>query len=231
METTEELCCKSEWARMGFVPKAGENPREIKRRWGGGEIHLYAREQVRPKRPQRRVPPHPIDLLAAIFAVTRSAKRYRDAATQCYQQGAYALATANRRAKQNCYILKDMGIAAALRAGRIAAVATHGPLTVYRGEGYCYHSLLRPKGFVSATDGEQEPLTVEAKPRDTAEPRLCDALVTLSSLPAVDSKAFEVHRFPPRSRGDDRSDDGGPDDWQRMDEDDEDDGYVGDEVY
>jgi hypothetical protein len=171
---------------------------------------LYAESQSRPKRVVTEKPAVPIDLLAAIFTVTRSAKRYRDSAQTCYQHRKHGFARMARKQKEYLYELKDDGIVAAFRQGRVQAVGTHGCLAVYRGEGYCYHSLLHPKGTVlpelktrGTTDTGNEPLTVEAKPRGTKEPRLKDACHTLEELPklaeeALASGEFVRLSFPPR---------------------------------
>ena len=92
-QTIPELKCKSVWASEGLVPLAGESPKEVRPRYGGGEVHLYSREQMRPKRIVRHRPPEQVDLLAAIFAMTRAAKRFRDAAAACYESGAFNFAT------------------------------------------------------------------------------------------------------------------------------------------
>lgn len=100
-----------------------------------GEYDLYEEQATRPKRVARLLEAVPIDLLAAIFTVTRAAKRYRDAASGCYEVGLHAFARCNRERKEKLYALKDCGIAAATKAGRIATMATAGELTVYCGEG------------------------------------------------------------------------------------------------
>jgi hypothetical protein len=78
------------------------------------------------------------------------------------------------------------------------AKRSRGKLTEYRGEGYCYHSLLRPVAWtVPGASNEVAPLTVEAKPRTGREPRLKDAIFTLAELPS-DVTGFTRIPFAPR---------------------------------
>lgn len=161
--------------------------------------------------------PHKVDLLAAIFGVTRAAKRFRDAAASCYSRGVYSLAGVNRERKEHLYALKDRGIVAAVESGRLAAVGTRGVLTEYRGEGYCFHSLLRRRGVELSDLGTDEGGTqifVEAKPRSAEEPRLKDCMATLAVLLEVRAgldAGWEKRLFPPRQRERGWPDD---DDWE-----------------
>ena len=164
--------------------------------------YLYDVSQTRPKRVG--TPTVAIDVCSALFTVTRSAKRFRDAAQAHYKISQHGFSGRCRRQKEHLYALKDNGLVAAVRNGRVQAVGTHGCLTVYRGGGYCFHSLLRPKGAVLPDTGN-EPLTVEAKPKNVDEPRLKDAIHTLSELPpladeAVKAVEFERLAFPTRKR-------------------------------
>lgn len=147
--------------------------------------HLYPESATRLKIRFNVYPAKKIDLLASIFVVTRAAKRYRDAASKCYELKAYGPATTNRHKKEICYELKDRGIVSAFRSGLIHPVSTSSNLTVYRGDGYCFHSLLRPVEWVQPENQntEDNPIFVEAKPKDPKEPRLKDAIATLEALP------------------------------------------------
>ena len=144
--------------------------RRVARERGGfrplfrGPNHAHA-----PPRP-KRFPLAKIDLLASIFTVTRAAKRYRDLAHKLYLAGRYGLASHCRKRKDALYELKDRGIFQAVRVGRIAAVEACGNLTLYRGEGYCYHSFLHPLHFAGPVQGGIQKLIVEAKPKEAREP-------------------------------------------------------------
>jgi hypothetical protein len=196
------LKTKTAWSQAGRSLARDAKPAALHHGWYDSYC-LYDVSQTRPKRISKK-PPEIIDLLAAIFTVTRSAKRYRNSAQTCYQYGKHGFASNFRKQKEHLYQLKDDGLVAAVRNGRVQAVGTHGRLTVYRGEGYCFHSLLRPKGAVLPEVGNN-PLTVEAKPKATDEPRLKDAVYTLEELKvsaadAVATGEFERYSFPARER-------------------------------
>jgi hypothetical protein len=87
-----------------------------------------------------------IDLLAAFFAVNRSAKRYRDSGQIYYRKRLHGFAGNARSPKKKLYDLKDKRIARAYLDNRIAPVAINGGWVEYRGEGYCFHSSLLPGG-------------------------------------------------------------------------------------
>lgn len=196
------LKTKTSWSQAGRSLVQNAEPAAI--HIGRYDVYdLYDESQTRPKRVSNK-PPVIIDLLAAIFTVTRSAKRYRNSAETNYKYGKHGFAGSARRQKAHLYGLKDKGLIAAFRAGRVQAVGTHGCLTIYRGEGYCFHSLLRPKDAVLPEVGT-DPLTVEAKPKATDEPRLKDAVHTLEELQvsaddAIKAGEFDRLSFPPREQ-------------------------------
>ena len=193
------LRTRTQWTELGQAVLADARPGAT---FSGyyDDYDLYPESATRPKRRVASHPPKKIDLLHAIFAVTRAAKRFRDAASSCYDRNAHGFAGTNRARKKELNELKDRGIVAAVAAGRIAPVAARGNLTEYRGEGYCYHSLLRPVDWsVLGAPNESEPLTVEAKPRTSHEPRLKDAIFTLAELPS-DQMGFIRIPFAPRMK-------------------------------
>ena len=162
------------------------------RSWKYGAFGLWRESDLIPVAKCNKKPPEVIDLLAAVFVVNRSAKRYRNAASSCYEQAVYfsgrdkskfhGLSRAAKQKKTRLYGLKDRGIAEAYRLGRIQYLGQSGGLSIYRGEGYCFHSELVPAGeSVEASD--DAPIFVEAKPKGKKEPRLKDAIHTLEQLP------------------------------------------------
>jgi len=162
------------------------------------------------------IPAQTIDLLQAIFAVTREAKRQRDTAQEHHQCKRYRFSTECKEMKDYLYWLKDAGIVAAVRAGRVQAVAAFNDLTVYRGEGYYYHSFLRPIGYLGEVATTDKEIRVEAKPRGINEPRIKDAIFTLRSLDAkVDTSEFQCLK---KERDD-------KDDFEETREDEDDEGY------
>lgn len=139
--------------------------------------------------------PEACDLLAAIFAVNRAAKRWRDTASSHYEGSRYAWATSAKERKNRLYALKDRGIAAAFAQGRIAPVDLHGRLCLYRGEGYCFHSRLVPSELEIANTDES-PILIEAKLQSSREPKQRDAIAHLEALPRIDLSAFDVLASP-----------------------------------
>jgi len=73
-------------------------------------------ESCRPAQ-KRSKPAQQVDLLAAIFSVNRSAKRFRDAAQSCYDSDMRGLAGRHRQRKEQLYRIKDAGIMAAVPTG------------------------------------------------------------------------------------------------------------------
>ena len=175
---------------------------------GWGRRFYWLRDRVASGKPpalHKVNPPIEVDLLMAIFAVNRSAKRRRDAAIKLYAGRLHGLANESKRQKELLYRLKDEGIAATYLAGRLQYEGHHGGLAIYRGEGYCFHSTLEPVGEaareLSADDAR---IFVESKPRTSREARVADAEFTLSSLPGPPMEKFtrlEAPRMAPAPGG------------------------------
>ncbi len=195
------------WRRSGRKVMSGSKPHAIRTcRVGGGSgaksvtYAVYRHDQthsVQRRSQPREAVAYPLtfqNVLAAVFAVNRSAKRYRDAAQSCYQSGVHGFAKMHKERKEELYRLKDNAIVHAYRAGFVVAVGLHGSLTVYRGEGYCFHSPLRPENVNLETTSE-EAVFVEAKPRQATEMRLRDAVATLEQL-ACDFDGFVRQTLP-----------------------------------
>lgn len=180
------LLCKSEWRQRGMAPKVGENPRQVKKRYGGGEIHLYAASQMR--RIRKRSQPVPVALpltpdnvASACWTVNKTAKRYRDAASRQYEQSLHGFAGRSREIKERMYRLKDLAVAWLAHHGHIAAEGIHGGLCLWMGMGYSFHSTLVPDAV--ELPAELEPITINASEKCAAEMRLIDAEDLLARLP------------------------------------------------
>lgn len=178
----ERLLNKTDARRAGLRIPSGKEPVEW-RSWKYGRFGLWRESDLVPVAKRNSKPPATIDLLAAVFGVNRSAKRYRNAASGCYSSGTHGLAKAAKLRKESLYDLKDRGIAEGYRRGRIQFVGRNGTLALYRGDGYCFHSRLLPPGSSAEHDEGVVPVFVEAKPRSSKEARLKDAICTLESLP------------------------------------------------
>lgn len=183
---TEEAISKTEADRRGLKP-IGEPVGSKSGAVGGGAKHreweVYRVSECEPKQERKTRPPRLIDVLAATFAVNRAAKRFRDAASEHYLHGTHGFAGSCSQRKAKLYALKDRGIVVAYREGRIHCEGIHGALAIYRGEGYCFHSFLFPMSLDEQALDPSVAITVEAKPRESQEPRLMDAEHTLSQLP------------------------------------------------
>jgi hypothetical protein len=242
--SNQERCSKkSEYLKMDLLNRGWkqsmirrwlEEPDHVQHRWGGGEYYIYAAERVHKieessewqrerdkwkRRAEKKPELVTVDLLQAIFAVNRSAKRHRDAAQRCYSLKKHGFARRSREIKEELYGLKERGIAEAFGFGRITPVQQKGGLIEYRGEGYCFHSTLLPNGVSLPQCTDDTVLYVDAKPRGSGEVRLCDAKHTLLSLPPVGdqftrlalpippSKTSRPARYSQRSSDDDDDDD------------------------
>lgn len=193
---------RTEWSRRDRSIIPGSQPVGRRRTGWGQLVDLYSESQTRPKRRQRPAVAYSVEtpetLLAAIFSVNRSAKRYRDAASLCYEACNHLGAAAHSRTKQRLYRLKDAGVVWAVRKGWLTPVAQHKSVTVYRGEGYCFHSVLCPSGWAPTKIINDEPY-VEQQARSATEIPLKDAVATLRELP-TESNGFERAEFPPLVR-------------------------------
>ena len=188
---TAGLMMKTGWEQAGRSLLWDAKPAAIHRE-KDTIYYLYAVDQTSPK--QVETIPVTIDLLASIFTVTRSAKYYRDLAQTCYHDENIGLAKSASLQKKHLYALKDNGLVAAVRNGRVQAVGTQGCLTIYRGEKYCFHSLLRPKGAL-LPEVSHEPLRVAAKSKSIDESRLIIAVRTLEELPSLVDDAVKAGDF------------------------------------
>lgn len=190
----ERLLNKTEARNLGLRVPRGVEPVEW-RSWKYGYFGLWRKSDLVPvARRAEKSPARAIDLLAAVFSVNRSAKRYRDAAGSCYSSGTHGLAKAAKLRKELLYRLKDRGIAEAFRQGRIQFVGRNGTLALYQGEGYSFHSRLLPPGQSDELGDTDAPVFVEAKAKTLKEARLKDAILTLEPLP--DPVGFTVLSVP-----------------------------------
>lgn len=212
LERWSKAKSKTEWRRQGRRIRKAEEPIGTKScRTGNGAAvwHVFAEDQTEPihrkqLRPPVVLPKTPENILAAIFTVNRSAKRFRDAASSLYakarggDRSLHGFVRQNKEKKNKLYRLKDRGIIYAFGQGWIRCEGVHGSLTLYRGCGYCFHSLLRPKKLDIEETGDVA-LFIESKPKDKGELRLKDAEATLKQLD-VDEKGFQRMNLPRFSR-------------------------------
>lgn len=85
--------------------------------------------------------------------------------------------------KKQLYELKDRGIVLSHINGWLDTEGPHGAITVYRGDGFCFHSFLRPADHkIEHIDNKGSVIFVESKPKTKKEMRLCDAIATLTQI-------------------------------------------------
>ncbi len=208
----EQLLSRTKASELGLKPRPGAQPAEI-RRGRYQDYPVFRREDLVPKQQRQSIPPETVDLLAAVFTVNRAAKRYRDTSQSHYQGRRHGLSRVASERKRDLYSAKELGLAAAYKAGRITFCGTHGRLAVYRGEGYCFHSLLIPADVPEETQAlTDKTLIIESKPKGVGEARLKDAVFTLKDLPQPEGfRRSELPDFgrrlePPMSPNDDDGD-------------------------
>lgn len=171
---------------LGLRPRQGAKAASM-RQWQGGEYAVYFREDLEPAEPVARREPAAIDLLLAVFTVNRTAKRYRDKATEHFGQGECAFARDAGIMRHRMFELKDRGIMEAWRQGRLVILGKVGPLTYYAGEGYRFNSPWSPRrAGVKEYRGAER--LFEEKPDGCREACLMDARFVLEALPPVDAE-------------------------------------------
>jgi hypothetical protein len=131
--------------------------------------------------------PRTIDTLLATREASRSAHRWRDAASTYYGAGSYGLVSRAKEKKEYMYQLKDAGIMTLHRAGLLRYIgASPQGMAVYEfGDGgmSCLHSTLHPDGVErTIVEGHPEVLLVPAK---KAKVRMMDVIYTLDRRRAI----------------------------------------------
>jgi hypothetical protein len=179
---------------------------------------VYREDQVEPKRKVSPTPAALIDILAAVWVINRRAKRCRDLASKHHGRRAYGFAGTVKEEKTELYRLKGLAIHHLLADGRLEVVGHHrfpggNWAEVLQGSGYTFHRPCPPQDGANVEDREE----IEAKPKETKEPRLKDARHTVNAYlqgkPSVivfqwARKVKErAHRRRPYRDGDDLGDD------------------------
>jgi len=197
----EEVISKTEAGHRGLRVPRGVEPVGRLHRSRPKRLHydVYRLSACKPKQKRSAPPPQEVDLLTAIFTVNKSAKRYRDGSQSHYGNKQHGFAGDKSEKKRALYRLKEVGIAEAVKCGRLLLVGIHGGLALYRGEGYCFHSTIVPReSAAGTTNGDGKPVFVESSPKGAGEARCCDAEFTLDGLPDVDMQFFESLSSPER---------------------------------
>ena len=158
----EDLISKTEAKRRHLAISSTAQPvrtLHANMQFGSVRYNVYRISDCKPSRTVKNIPAVKIDLLQAIFVANKAAKRYRDTAQANYQSRLHGFAGHSRRTKEKLYALKDAGIAAAYRDGRLSFVGLNGNFALYRGGGYCFHSTLVPVDFELVEDCQKPSLS------------------------------------------------------------------------
>lgn len=149
--------------------------------------------------------PQTIPLLSAIWGINRYAKRCRDAAASCYERDAFKFATMWKKRKEECYRQKGQLLAHLTADGTLQRTgytqfAGGNWAEILRGNGYAYHRPIASEEVPQSVKEEQQgENSIEAKPKTTAEPRLCDAQFTIAEF-LKDKQPLPVYQWQPRKR-------------------------------
>lgn len=198
----ETMCkartCLSGWER----PRKGAKPAFYYKTYFGTDAAFWLPEDLMPvvrQKPPIKLAISKKNVLASIFALNRSAKRFRDAASDAYDRRSWKAASRCSKKKRQLYSLKDRGILFAVKNLWLSPVEISMPLTVYRGGGYCFHSLLMPKGL-DLPISEDWTGQIDAKPKSNSDLRLKDAVFLLERIGEQDQSNFICRSFESRRR-------------------------------
>lgn len=117
-------------------------------------------------------------LLEAIWLVNKAAKTQRDLASTYYGAGMHGFAGNSRSRKEKYYGLKDRGIAFALSDGVLDWRGWHGNMSVVEGEGFRFHTRLRPKDAPERPNDSEFWMAEASSRRFSRKYRLKDAILT-----------------------------------------------------
>ena len=122
----------------------------------------------------------PQSIAYAVWIVNQSAKRYRNAARDCYEVGAFQFATINKAKKEKLYGVKDRCIRWLISEGHLICKAKHGDRYLWSGLGFSFHSSAVPQ--VMPTNVSNERVFIEAKLNVKQSIRLKDAVFLIENI-------------------------------------------------
>lgn len=140
--------------------------------------------------------PSQVPLMAALWRINRSAKRYRDAAQKCYLAGNHGLARRCKEIKLELYDLKSQALHYFVEDGNLEHAGYHqfekNWAELLRGEGYTFHRPCPPP--MSPLHETENLEMIEAKPVEQTEPKLKDSIFTIEQY--LDGRPrVEVYRW------------------------------------
>jgi len=161
---------------------------------------VYRHDQVEPKRKVHLRGPELVSLLAAVWTINRTAKRYRELASSQYRGRRHGLARHARGKKEMLYAYKGQALHYLVADGTLQHVGYHrfpgdNWAEVLTGGGFTFH---RPCPTPKQASAEARTM-IEAKPREIGEPRLTDAIHTVDEY-LKGKDPVEIYEWPPRER-------------------------------
>jgi len=212
VRNTEEAISRSAWRAKGFsVLKDAVPHAQVSGHVAGGEMgatysktwDVFRSDQVKPFTKPTPKPPKEVPILAAVWAINRAAKRYRDVASTYYGKDMHGFAGTASDKKKELYSLKSRVLEHLVAEGQLAHAGTTcfgGGLwaEVVAGGGYTFHRPCPQPEVGLAVVCEQ----IEARPRETTEPKLKDAIFTaetyLAARPHRDVFSWPARKKKPR---------------------------------
>ncbi len=183
----EEAISETAWSKRGYRLKADAEPhctRSVRSHSASTQLiyPVYRDDQVEPKRQQNLMPAAIINILPALWVINRRAKRCREMAKSHYRHGSHGFAATCKDEKEEMYRLKGQALHYLLEEQRLILVGHHrfpGGIwaELLQGEGFTFHRPCQPQEGAAAEDRSE----IEAKPRGTKEPRLKDAIHTVTA--------------------------------------------------
>jgi hypothetical protein len=184
----KEAVSRHKWSARGYRIKTGATPHANQSHHVAGRTKkypVYRDDQVIGKRRVTECPAVEIPILLAVWALNRSAKRYRDSGQSHYLHANHGLAGHAKNTKENYYDLKAQALEQLLTEGKLTVMGYQlfGEnkywTEVLQGDGFTFH---RPCARPSTQYRDCQVLeTIPAKERSAREPRVKDAIYTVEN--------------------------------------------------
>jgi len=227
-ENIETGLSRTAWGNLGFRIKKGEKAFALMyshREGAKGHYRVYREDQVEPKRTYEARPPVNLGddrktIVTCLLTVNRAAKRWRNAASAQYARKNFGLASYSSSRKSDLYDLKDQGLLYCIQQNWITPERMHGGLCVWRDEesGHLFHSTIAPEKMPR----EEKTEAFYNENTNGTGIRVCDAQLTLESLPSLDiPDGFEILASPSFTKQDEDDEDYDSDDWTDYDDEDD----------
>ena len=177
---------ETEWGRRGYNIRNDAPPHALLCRSVNSHMvtyYVYRDDQVVPKKRYKHVAPKIVPILAALWRINRSAKRYRDAEYACDSANCHEFSKKAQRLKINLHELRLQALQHLLDERRLVVMGychLDGRwVEVLSGDGYTFHRPCpRPKNQEIALLDRN---STDARPVGFSEPKLKDAILTVET--------------------------------------------------